>query len=362
MRKAFRTVMTSSDSKNRARETELVDLAYRIDSELPMQLALLHDDDPAKEKYQQRAQRQLARQDLKREIVLQGGDIDLRNRRNEPNLAVAAWQALGTLNAGRLVAVDIARIRDMIACASNYPLQTSYPMYSWVLSNVAGKYAKTPQATQYVRDMFEGLLKGAHFFFAITGTGERLEFNPEWSERGTDETHAVIGVGERDKGIKFLRDWMERSVEEYVTIVDPYFGTEDLWAVRLVMEVNPQVVVRIVTRRPPKDGGEEAITSQTYGSAWRSLCDQAPPQTEIIRVGLVQSSKVPFHDRWVLTKGTGIRLGTSLNSIGNRLSEISALGGEDLERVRFAVDGFLTRTVRELGGERLVYELFELAA
>ena len=362
MRKAFRTVTTSSDSKNPARETQLVDLAYRLDSELPMQLALLYDDDPAREKYQQRARRQLARQDLKREIVHQGGDIDLRNRHNEPNLAVAAWQALGTLNAGRLVAVDIARIRDMIACASNYPLQTSYPMYSWVLSNVAGKYAKTPQATQYVRDMFEGLLKGAHFFFAITGTGERLEFNPEWSERGTDEAHAVIGVGEREKGIKFLRDWMEKSVEEYITIVDPYFGPEDLWAVRLVMEINPQVVVRIVTRRPPDDSAEEAATSQTYGSAWRSLCDQAPPRTEIIRVGLVQSSKIPFHDRWVLTKDTGIRLGTSLNSIGNRLSEISALGGEDLERVRFAVEGFLTRTVRELGEERLVYELFELAA
>ena len=362
MRKAFRTVKTSSDNKNPARETQLVDLAYRVDSELPMQLALLYDDDPAREEYQQRARRQLARQDLKRELVDPGGDIVLRNRRNEPNLAAAAWQALGTLNAGRVVAVDIARIRDMIACASNYPLQTSYPMYSWVLSNVASKYASTPQATQYVRDMFEGLLKGAHFFFAITATGERLEFNPAWSERGTEKTHAVIGVGEREEGIKFLRDWMQRSLEDYVTIVDPYFGPEDLWAVRLVMEVNPQVVVRIVTRIPPQDGAEEAATSQTYGSAWRSICDQAPPQTEIIRVGLVQNSKTPFHDRWVLTEGTGIRLGTSLNSIGNKLSEISALGGEDLERVRFAVDGFLNRTVRELGGERLVYELFELAA
>ena len=362
MHKAFRTVTASSDEKNPARETELVDLAYRVDPELPMKLALAYDDDPAREKYQQRARRQLDRQELKREIVNHGGDIDLRSRHNEPNLAVAAWQALGTFNAGRVVAVNIARVRDMIACASNYPLETSYPMYSWVLSNVAGKYARTPQATQYVRDMFEGLIGGARFCFEVTGTGKRFEFNPEWSEGGTLETHAVIGVGERKKGIEFLRGWLEKNLEDHVTIVDPYFGTEDLWAVRLVMEVNSDVVVRIVTRRPPRESTGDTASSQNYDAAWRSLCDQAPPQTEITRVGLVQSNKVPFHDRWVITKGTGIRLGTSINSIGNSLSEISALGGEDLERVRFAVEGFLTRTNRELGGERVVYDLFELGA
>ena len=155
---------------------------------------------------------------------------------------------------------------------------------------------------------------------------------------------------------------MEKNLEEHITIVDPYFGPDDLWTVRLVMEVNPDVVVRIVTRRPPKESVGEVEGSQTYDAAWRSLCDQTPPQTEIIRVGLVQSAKVPFHDRWIITKGSGIRLGSSINSIGNRLSEISALGGEDLERVRFAVEGFLTRTNRELGGERVVYELFELGA
>ena len=164
MHKAFRTVTAVSDGKGPVRETQLVDLAYKVDPELPMKLALIYDDDPARDQYQQRARKQLDRQELRREIANQGGDIDLRNRHNEPNLAVAAWQALGTFNSGRVVAVDIARIRDVVACASNYPLRTSFPMYSWVLSNVAGKYASTPQATQYVRDMFEGLIKGAQFF------------------------------------------------------------------------------------------------------------------------------------------------------------------------------------------------------
>ena len=153
------------------------------------------------------------RQELKREIGGHNGDIDLRNRRNEPNLAVAAWQALGTYNAGRMVAVDMTRIRDMVACASNYPLKTAYPMYSWVLSNLEGKYATTQQATRYIRGMFEGLFKGAEFFFTTTGTGGKLEFNPEWGEQDRQGFHTIIGVGEREKGVDFLRSWLQRHLE-----------------------------------------------------------------------------------------------------------------------------------------------------
>ena len=61
-------------------------------------------------------------------------------------------------------------VRDMLACASNYPLETAYPMYSWVLSNVMDKYANTPQAAQYVRDLFEGIARGASFFFMVSGS------------------------------------------------------------------------------------------------------------------------------------------------------------------------------------------------
>lgn len=362
MEKAFRMIAASGDSESETWEKDLIDLAYRIDPELPMKLALIYDDDPAREKFKKRARRQLDRQELKREIGSHDGDIDLRNRRNDPNLAVAAWQALGTYNAGRMVAVDMSRIRDMLACASNYPLKTAYPMYSWVLSNLEGKYASTPQAARYIRGIFEGLLKGNDFFFATTLAGGKLEFNPEWREQNRHDQHAIIGIGERERGVDFLRSWLQQNLEKNLIIVDPYFCPEDLWIIKLILEINPHVEVQIITRRTLREESGDEIGAERFNTIWRSLCDQSPPRTEIIRVGFVQSSKEPFHDRWIISKNAGIRLGTSINSIGNKISEFSAMGDEDLERIRYAIDGFLTRKTRELGGEQLVYELFELAA
>lgn len=358
--KAFHTMTASDDRRNASREPRLVDLAYRVDPELPMKLAVLYDDDPAREKYRERARRQLSRQELKKELGDHKQDIVLRDRQNEPDLAAAAWLALGTLNAGRMIAVDMARVRDMLACASNYPLETSYPMYSWVLSNVMGKYAGTRQAAEYIRDLFEGLVCGARFFFLMTGSSGGFEFNPKWRRQDDDDIHTIIQVGEHGKAVKFLKKWFDNNADDVVTIVDPYFGPKDLWVVRLVMESNPHVTIRIVTSISGSHETGTGRLADVYSSAWRSLCDQEPPYTEVFAVGLVGSGMAPFHDRWILSKSTGLRMGTSFNSIGNKVSEISLMRSKELEGVQYTVEKYRKKSIREQDGQRIAYESFEL--
>ena len=357
--KAFRIVTVADDSRSAIKERRLVDVAYSVDPELPMRMALLHDDDPAREEYRDRAQEQIDRQELKRALADLRQDIELRERRNDPNLAVAAWQSLAGLNAGRTIAVDMNRVRDMLACASNYPLETAYPMYSWVLSNVMEKYARTPQASQYIRDLFEGLARGSSFFFLTTGAEGFLDVNPKWHQRDEEDVHVVLEPGERQRALQFLRKWVEGNAQEYITIVDPYFGPEDLWMVRLVMECNPRVDVRIVTGRATSDPIPGGV-AESYRATWRNLCDQDPPHTEILSISLVDSGKCPIHDRWILSKAAGLRVGTSINSIGNKLSEISAMDSNELDKIQHNIERYLARKVREESGERITYELFEL--
>ena len=359
MEMAFRTVTVVDDSRSVSKERRLVDLAYSVDPELPMRMALLYDDDPAREEYRVRAQEQIDRQELKRALGDVRKDIEWRERQNDRNLAVAAWQSLAGLNAGRTIAVDMNRVREMLVCASNYPLETSYPMYSWVLSNVMEKYADTAQATQYIRELFEGLVRGSKFFFLVAGADSDLDVNPEWHQRDDEDVHVVIKPGERPKALEFLRRWIEDNTQEFVTIVDLYFCPDDLWVVRLVMECNPRVDIRIVCGHKLSETSSLDIAG-SYRAGWRKLCDQDPPHTEILSVSLVDSGKCPIHDRWILSKAAGARVGTSLNSIGNKLSEISAMDSNELERVQGNVDGYLARRIREEGGERVAYELFEL--
>ena len=357
---AFRTLTASGDVRYAAREQRLVDLAYSVDPELPIKLAVLYDDDPARDEYRKRARDQIRRLELRRELADVKGDIALRNRQNDPDLAVAAWQSLGALNAGRMVAVDMNRARDMLACASNYPLETAYPMYSWVLSNVMDKYASTPQAARYIRDLFEGIARGARFFFMVTGSAERFEFNPKWHYRDEQEVHAVIHSGERARAVEFLRRWFANNVDDVITIVDPYFGPDDLWVVRLVMEANASAKVRIVTGVAEGRESEVGTVPEAYRSSWRNLCDQDPPYTEVLRVSFVESGKTPIHDRWVLSKAAGLRIGTSFNSIGAKLTELSAIDSRELDRVQESVGGYLNRNIKKEDGQRVTYELFEL--
>ena len=359
-KKAFRTVTVSDDRRNATREQRIVDMAYSVDPELPMKLAVLYDDDPAREQYRERAKSLMKCHELKRELADFREDLALRERDNDPDLAVAAWQSLGALNAGRIIAVNMNRARDMLACASNYPLEKAYPMYSWVLSNVMDKYANTPQSSQYLRDLFEGVARGAGFFFMMSGAESRFDFNPTWDRRDEEEVHAVIRSGERDKAILFLKRWFQGNLDEVVTIVDPYFGPDDLWVVRLIMESDPSVDVRIMTGCADERQSATVAVSDSYRSKWRKLCDQDPPYTEVLQVSFVDSGKTPIHDRWIFSKSAGLRLGTSLNSIGTRLSELSAMDSKELDKVRDSVDGYLKRNIRQEDGQRVAYELFEL--
>ena len=359
LKKAFGIITQTSSHRNAIRENLIVDLAHRLDPDLPTQLALVYDDDPARERYKKRAQKQLDIVQLKKEIGDVKNSVDLQKRQNGSELASAAWHALGSLNSGRMFPVKMVRLRDMLACASNYPLTESYPMYSWILSNAMLSYSGSSQSKKYIRYMFEGILQGAEFLFLMTEADGKLSSYPEWQDLGDNENQVVVHVGERDKALRFLRDWLQKNTEEDVTIVDPYFDTEDLELVLQVMETDPHLKIRILTGKAAQQKISGNL-SNAYSSAWRRLCDHSPPDTEIFVVGFAKTGNAPFHDRWILSKSTGLRLGTSFNSLGTRDSEISVLGSEEVMQVHRTIDRYYTKQVRDLNGDRVTYESFEL--
>ena len=96
---------------------------------------------------------------------------------------------------------------------------------------------------------------------------------------------------------------------------------------------------------------------ETYRNHWRTrLSDQDPPDTEIVIVGTKSKHELPIHDRWWLTKGAGLRMGTSFHSLGvGRDSELSSLTSEDTLAFEREVDRYLTRSQRDHQGERMLY-------
>ena len=92
------------------------------------------------------------------------------------------------------------------------------------------------------------------------------------------------------------------------------------------------------------------------GSAWRHISDQYPPETEIVIVGIESSGKSPIHDRWWLTEGAGLWIGTSFNSLGKTQdSTIKRISEADAEQQASNVEQYLFDRKREYNGERLRY-------
>ena len=125
------------------------------------------------------------------------------------------------------------------------------------------------------------------------------------------------------------------------------------------MEVDPTLRVRILTGKEHHSGVVGGLPD-AYAAAWRDLCDQAPLDTEVMVAGVGVTGKAPFHDRWMFSKSVGLRLGTSLNSLGVRDTEISLLGSGEVGNVQNAVERYFGKVVKEVDGERVRYESFEL--
>jgi hypothetical protein len=173
-----------------------------------------------------------------------------------------------------------------------------------------------------------------------------------------NQSSYIIKSGEREEAIRILKTWFQNEVKGYLVICDQFFGAEDLEVLHLLLSAAENCKVYILTSKKHKD--QQAITEpidEYYSTYWRlHISDQDPPNTEIIFVGAKSTGKSPIHDRWWLTKGSGLRLGSSYNSLGkNQMSDISILSAEDVEMRYLEIEPYLKKEKKEHNGERLIY-------
>ncbi|MGR8981549.1 MAG: hypothetical protein ACU84H_15865, partial [Gammaproteobacteria bacterium] len=64
---------------------------------------------------------------------------------------------------------------------------------------------------------------------------------------------------------------------------------------------------------------------------------------------------------WWLSETNGLRIGTSVNSLGNkRLSEISEISGSELPNMLREVDKYISGSIRNVDNERIKHSSFYL--
>ncbi len=338
-------------------QRSIVDLAHKIDPAFAAMLAEIVDDDPAR-----RRSRSLLANDLR---ILEARSKILDPRADEvaaKDLPEFAWDALGALNAGRLSCAPLDRIRREVARVVRMPLSEAYPVLLWALANLRTQYGKTKMAESLLRPAFDSTIVGSRIAvrlaeLSLARTSATKETLPPKSTDG----HLVVKDGDRVAAFRYIEDWLRRVAPRNLVVVDPYFGPDDLEIVKLVQEASPLCESYVLFGVEGTNGVTEPVAA-AFRSHWRIRLSAAdPPQTVLVLVRTEARGLFPLHDRWILGTGCGLRLGTSLKSLGRRkTSEISLLEQAEAEHLQGLVQGYVRQSIRDFRGERIIYDAFTL--
>ena len=237
-----------------------------------------------------------------------------------------------SLNANMVDTIKIEKVRELVKIASSLSMDRAYPIMCLSIQNLVNRYSKTDEATTIIRPAYEAISMSCKLSKNMANRSSEIHMNAYNRSGKSVENSIYIKSGQRDKAIDFVKEWLQKNMDEYLKICDPYFGTTDLEILRIVRGLNPNISVYILTSKEHQDTQLGACDlSDAYSSYWKyNISEQAPPETDIIVAGTITNGKLPIHDRWVLTKNAGLRIGTSINSIGKgRDSEISILSNDE---------------------------------
>jgi hypothetical protein len=361
---AMKVPTQHDDGKSTEQKRRIIDLANKLDPELASSMASLFDSDPARPNLERTTREQLEFLNLKDRLLDPKTHIEDLSRDQCKDLPKAAWLLLGSLNANRVSTVDTGRVRSILQKGSNFSLKDAYPVLCWAIENNRVRFSDTDQARTLLAPMFQAAVECSRLAIRVAAHRvERTRVSRNATAKSAHQESVIIPVGGREDGKRFIRNWLSKESFQYLKICDPYFGPDDLEILKVILSLQPNIKVQILTSyKHQRQVLAGKIQESAYRDAWHAIIsDQPPPDTDIYVVGTKSSGALPIHDRWWVTDKGGIRMGTSYNSLGTKQdSEISILAQEEAKNREEEIDKYILRKTREHNGERLLFSSFTL--
>ncbi|MEX2376081.1 MAG: ATP-binding protein [Dehalococcoidia bacterium] len=324
------------DDRRRRLQESVIDIAHGIDAEFANSLITLADDDPARSRNGE-LKEYLNVLDT-RQRMMQTNRGTTKEQASPSTYAHAAWMNLGSLNAGRFGTVHSEALSEYIEASKGLALSEAYPLFAWAIENTVLRHSHNPERREQLSGLYRGIKRATQVVLQLADMALRGSPTNLGTSQSTAELSAksrTFGLGQKEEARSWLTRWLELHGNEYLIVCDPYFGPNDLDLLTLVNSVNPGLKVRILTsgkhlNNLVRSGKVREPMWESFDEEWERLSDQEPPPTKIVIAGVRGNQDLPIHDRWWLTKGGGLRHGTSFHSLGaTKVSEISVLSMEE---------------------------------
>ena len=364
LRAAFSLPVSEENDRIEIRRRALVDLAFRIDPAFAKSLVALLDDDPARRVAREQAQRRIEMNETRRDLAK---DRDMPTRigsLRSKELAELCWSLISGLHSGRVSTIHVESTIPYLVKAGSSKLAHAYPVLAWSIENSVQRHDQSDFGNSHLLALFDTVCASCDLAVRVISraSGYQHSLGPI-SLEDTNEAVIVVAPGQRDEAMAFLRQWLDQYKPEYLKICDPYFCVGDLGFLALVRERVPDCRIEILTS--DKKQREEKIAEpfgEAYRQHWRlQISDQDPPDTDIMIVSISGTGDSPIHDRWIVTRGSGLRLGSSFSGLGmSKTTEISVIDAATAAIREEEINRYLTRQLRYLQDRKVNYSSFSL--
>lgn len=361
LRLAWKEANPLSDTKLPKARERIIDSAYRLDPDFATILASETDNDPGRDLARNEVKQRLQTLTLRKQASNGAGMTPSVLTQNKKQRMDIIRMLLSGLNSDLVTPSHIESTRRDVQDASHLDLQNAYIIYSWVVENAIHRYANTVEANSLIRPLYEAVRLSSDLAFRIAARIRSVtDSGIDFARRAEDSTdNGLIRKGERDRALEMLGDWASEATG-FIKITDPYFGLDELDLIKLIRAKNPEIDITILTSRVHQQDIPKPW-EESYRSHWRRKISYAEPgNVDIIIIGKGSIANHPIHDRWWLSKESGLRLGTSPNGLGVRSSEISKISKTELPNLCAEVDRYILRQVRYVETERLEHSSFNL--
>lgn len=356
--------LTSSDDPDKfeSKRSSLIDMAYKIDSDLPSSLATstANDDDYARKN----AIDQVIKDKEKEKKLLENfnsKDQIKSDRELLKNLPSITWNMLGKLNGNSISPTKRFDASYLISSLSSHSGDDSYPIISYYISVKEHVYKVNSDIDSMIRPIFLVLIENYELLLSL------YDIDLKNSKIISSSNSNLLVNKQPKEAIQYLSNWLKDNIDDEnksFIIVDPYLDIESFTFIAECISKDPDFDIKILTsvRRE-----EEMLINAPNGldmedfiiKYWKdNVGSESLPGFEITLCG--QKSKnleMPIHDRWWLSENSGVRIGGSINGIksGSKLIELSKIDSEELINIKHRVLPYLNREQKYFSDEKLKY-------
>lgn len=153
---------------------------------------------------------------------------------------------------------------------------------------------------------------------------------------GLNTRFVTFRGGEVEKAKQWIENWLAENAKGYLKICDPYFGIEQFDYLRHVPA--DCTVFVITTDMGNLLCGEEEEIKVKVEQYWDNLTTRSLPRIQLMIIPRILNER--FHDRLIVSSGSGLDIGPSVNSLGTSFQKITVLSEEDVKEQEL---GYLAR-------------------